>query len=76
MTNRQVPTKRGVMELACFFRRMPVKATELAPRTAANHEADELAKGITTKFDPAKRIDFNASRVAVGYSARSAFEVS
>ena len=40
---------------------MSVKAVvEWAPRTA-NHEADELANGDTTRFDPAKRINFKAS---------------
>ena len=39
------------MELACNLKRMSVKAgEEWAPRTA-NHEADEVANGVTTRFD-------------------------
>ena len=44
------------MELACFLKRMSIKAVvDWAPRTA-NYEADELANGNTSRFDPAKRI--------------------
>ena len=61
MTNGY-PSSAVVMELACYLKRMSVKAVvEWAPRTA-NHEADELANGDTTRFDPAKRIDSFSQR--------------
>ena len=60
MTNRY-RSSAVVMELD--LKRMSVKAVaEWTPRTA-NHEADELANGIKTRLDPAKRIDFKASEL-------------
>ena len=57
------PSSAVVMELACYLKRMSIKAVvDWAPRTA-NYEADELANGNTSRFDPAKRITFEESEV-------------
>ena len=57
------PSSAVVMELACYLKRMGIKAVvDWAPRTA-NYEADELANGNTSRCDPAKRIVFKASEV-------------
>ena len=57
------PSSAVVMELACDLKRMSIKAVvDWAPRTA-NYEADELANGNTSRFDPAKRITFEESKV-------------
>ena len=57
------PSSAVVMELACYLKRMSIKAVvDWAPRTA-NYEADELANGNTSWFDPAKRITFEESEV-------------
>ena len=62
MTNKY-PSSAVVMELACYLKRMGIKAVvDWAPRST-NYEADELANGITGRFDPAKRIVFLASEV-------------
>ena len=45
-----------IMELACYLKRMSIKAlVEWAPREA-NREADELANGDHHRFDPSRRI--------------------
>ena len=62
MTNKY-PSSAVVMELACYLKRMGIKAVvDWAPRTA-NYDADELANGNTSRCDPAKRIVFKASEV-------------
>ena len=62
MTNKY-PSSAVVMDLACYLKRMGIKAVvDLAPRSADN-EADELANGNSGRFDPAKRVVFKASEV-------------
>ena len=62
MTNKY-PSSAVVMELACYLKRMGIKAVvDWAPRST-NYEANELANGNTCRFDPAKRIVFKASEV-------------
>ena len=62
--NKLMTNRRGCHGVGPLLKEvMSVKAiVEWAPRTA-NHEADELANGITTRFDPAKRIVFKASEL-------------
>ena len=62
MSNKH-PSSAVVMELACYLKRMGIKAVvDWAPRSA-NYEADELANGHTGRFDPSKRLFFKASDV-------------
>ena len=63
LMSNKYPSSAVVMELACYLKRMGIKAVvDWAPRTA-NYEADELADGNTSRFDHAKRLFFKASDV-------------
>ena len=63
LMSNKYPSSAVVMELACYLKRMGIKAVvDWAPRTA-NYEADELANGNTSRFDPSKRLFFKASDV-------------
>ena len=55
LTTNMYQSRPNVMELACYLKRMWIEGiVEWAPRTA-NQEADELAKAVTTRFDPPMR---------------------
>ena len=70
--SKKYPSCAIVMELACYLKRMSIKAVVDWAPPMANCEADELANGNTHRFHPAKRIVFKESLTYGGTYFQSA----